>query len=113
MVMMQACVSTYPWMRQPGGGDGVGALPGCGCGGRSWGEEAVEEGSGGLHFGWGWGWRCEGVCVWGEYEGGENSSCELKENDVFCRSETRVEFYEDRMNQQIGEKCRKEKRCML
>lgn len=41
-------------MRQPGGGKGVSALPGCGRGGRSLREEAVEEVSGVLHFGYGW-----------------------------------------------------------
>ena len=43
----------YPWMRKFGRGQGVGALPGCGCGGRGGGEEAVEEVFGGLHFGCG------------------------------------------------------------
>ena len=52
------------------------------------------------------------LCVCGEYEGGEDSSCELKEKDAFCRSKTCVEFYVDRMNQQIRKKereCRKER----
>ena len=38
------------------------------------------------------------VCV-GSMREVQDSSCELKENDVFCRSETCVEFYVDRMNQ--------------
>ena len=37
-------------MRKPGGGKGVDALPGRGCGGGSLGEEAGEEAFGGLHF---------------------------------------------------------------
>lgn len=38
-------------MRQLGGGKRIDALPGCGCGGWSLGEETGEEGFGGLHFG--------------------------------------------------------------